>query len=246
MTPTSSNTASTPTVSSSGRLPPSRTDGFTLLELLVAVVILAAVVAAALGAFNGILGTIGAVESSRDTYAMGRACLNRIMADLESIHVTTAPLFLKPDLRDRPDPYRMEAARKTVGSETFSWIRFSSLAHVDLDGSGRAGIAQIVYYVTQDEDGNYRLHRQDRPYPWPEFEPDSSDPLIAENISGFDLVLYDDKGDPHEQWDSESGDYDWATAGSISVSLGIRAHGGTVDFITRVVLPVVRPPWKKK
>ncbi len=245
--PTSRHTASTPTVSPSGRLPlPASTGGFTLLELLVAVVILAAVVASALGAFNGILGTIGAVESSRDTYAMGRACLNRIMIDLESIHVTTAPCFSKPDLRDQPDPYRLEADRKTVGSETFSWIRFSSLAHVDLDGSGRAGIAQIVYYVTQDEEGNYLLRRQDRPYPWPEFEPDPSDPLVAENITMFDIVLFDDQGNAHDQWDSESDDYDWATASSIAIKLGIQAQGSKVDFTTRVLLPVVRPPWKKK
>ncbi len=222
------------------------TDGFTLLELLVAVVILAAVVASALGAFNGILGTIGAVESSRDTYAMGRACLKRIVTDLESLHLTLPPLFSKPDLRDAPDPYRLEALRKTVGSQTFSWIRFSSLAHVDLNGSGQAGIAQIVYYVTQDDDGNYLLRRQDRLYPWPEFEPDPGDPLVAENLTLFDLVLFDDREDAHEQWDSESEDYDWATPRGITLKLAFRKNGKTVNFTTRVMLPVYRRPWKKK
>ena len=224
----------------------SRPNGFTLLEILVAVTILAAVVASTLGAFNGILGTIDTVESSSNTYAMGRACLNRILADIESVHVTTAPLFRKPDLRDEPDPYRLEALRKTVGSQTFSWLRFSSLAHVDLDGSGRLGIAQIVYYVTQDDDGNFSLHRQDRLYPWPEFEPDPGDPLVAENLDKFDLVLFDAEGNTYQQWDSESDDYDWATPKSIGILVSLKSNGNTVSFATRAILPVMRVPKKNK
>ena len=89
------------------------------------------------------------------------ACLNRIVMDLTSIYVELPPLYKQPETISEPDPYRFVAEKVTVGTNYYPKIRFTSMAHLPMTGSAGAGIAEIVYYVMENEDRGRRSCSQE-------------------------------------------------------------------------------------
>ena len=66
--------------------------GFTLLEILIAVVILVIVLSTVFASFTGTLRLVSETESQAEVYQMARIALERILEDLESANVPPAPL----------------------------------------------------------------------------------------------------------------------------------------------------------
>lgn len=218
--------------------------GFTLLEILVAIFILAIVMGLIFGTFEGVFSDAAHVNAGSDTYAMADSCLKRITTDLTALHVTQDLRYKIPitdSKPDKPDLYRIEGSIDSFGGSTFSRLRFTSSAHLPIDGENRAGIAEIVYYVQETADNTYVLRRADKLYPYPEsFEPKKSDPILCENVRAFKLTYYDKKGREHDQWDSDSGDYEYSTPESIAVHLTIGSKSNSYDFSTEITLPMHR------
>ena len=213
--------------------------GFTLLEILAALAILAAIIALIFGSFEGVFSNADRINAAGDLYEMGSACLKRISADLESLHIQHYPRYQPPDIDDDPDIYGITGTLDTSAGETFSRLRFTALAHLPLNQDYREGIARIVYYVQDDGENGRVLRRADHLFPYPEFEPSPEDPVLCERVLAFRLVFHSTTSE-EEQWDSDSEDLDHSTPKSIGITLVIGDKDTPLEFSTEVVLPLYR------
>jgi general secretion pathway protein J len=219
------------------RLP---TAGFTLIEILTAIFILSIVVSLVLGSFDGIFSTADQINASTDYYEMGSSALIRIVSDLTALHVMRYPRYEPPDIDDAPEMYRFVGEERLVGGKSFSWIRFTSLAHLPLNQVSREGIAQMVYYVQEDEASGYILKRSDNLYPYPEFEESDDDPVVCEQLQEFKLIFFDEAGRELESWDSEDDDTEYGTPRAVGIRLSVGETDAPFLFRTQVMLPVYR------
>jgi general secretion pathway protein J len=220
--------------------------GFTLIEVLTAIFIFALVVGLTFGSFEGVFSAADHVNAGSQLYEMGSSGLERIVSDLKDTHVMTYPRYSPPDIDDEPDIYRIKGERAGTGGETFARLQFASLAHLAFQSNGLEGIAQIVYYVQEDEKDGYVLRRSDKLFPYPEFEEDPMDPVVCEQVRAFELIYYDDEAREYEDWDSESDDYEFSTPKSIGIKLVLGDEQKSVTFETGVTLPLFRPKKAKR
>lgn len=221
------------------RVPAGRV-GFTLLEILVAMMILAIVMGLVFGTFNGVFSSADHLNESGDLFEMADACLDRMDADLEGLHVMLPPRYQMPGTDSTPDPYRIEGGTESMGGNTFAKLRFTSLAHLALGSGASQGIAEIVYYVQPNESGGYTLYRADHLYPYPTFEPRETDPVMCDRLLAFKLIYYDKDGREYDAWNSEDEDYDYSTPQSIGIEIKLGDEKNSYLFRTAVTLETHR------
>ena len=65
--------------------------GFTLIEILLAFLILAIVLTTLMTSFNAVFSTTDALENSSKYYDMAKNCLNRMILDLDAVYVPQPP-----------------------------------------------------------------------------------------------------------------------------------------------------------
>ncbi len=208
--------------------------------------ILTIVVSMVFASFDGIFGSSEEVNAASDILEMGNACLDRISRDLKALHIAQTPRYKPPDIDDKPHMHRFEAEEQTAGGESFSRLRFTSLAHLPLNQEIMEGIAEIVFYVQDDREQGIVLRRADKLYPYPEFEENSEDPILCELVRGFEMTFYDDKGRDHKEWNSESTNFDYATPRSVAIKLIVGTETHSFTLTTEIALPVYRHEPVKK
>ncbi len=213
---------------------------FTLMEILIAIVILVIVMTTIMVSFNSVFSTTGQLDNSIRTYDMAKNCLERMTLDLEAIYINQPPLYKPSDTDSPPDPYQVVGSETDVGGTGFAALRFTSRAHVPFEKSVRQGIAQIVYYVSAPNDAQPVLKRADHLYPYPPFEEKGADPVLCRNVKSLAFKYYDEQGDEFEQWDSESQQFGYATPTTITIMLEIGDGDTSEKFETTVRLPVWR------
>ena len=213
--------------------------GFTLIEILLAFLILGIVLTTVLASFNAVFSTTDALDSGSRYFEMAKNSLNRMTLDLQALYVRQPPLYKKPEFNDPPDLYRFVGSTAEAGGTGFANLRFASGAHIQLEKSRRDGIAEIVYYVQAKDDGNMVLKRADNLYPYPEFEERGADPVLCNDLKSLEFKYYDTDGDEFDEWDSDSDEYAYATPAAIRIRLEIGNETTSYDFET-TVHPVAR------
>ena len=199
--------------------------GFTIIELLIAIFLLAVVVSTMFGAYTDIFHTIKITENDTRLYKMAKKCLERVLMDLESIYVASPPIWKKPGINDDdPDPYRIVGDFSEAGDSNVSQLRFTSFAHVPGYGESRKeGIARIVYYaaVHDQDENNILLKRSDSLDIKEEFEEKETDVTICEWVKSFQLTYFDEEEEYQDTWDSESKSNEFATPRAILIKLEV-------------------------
>ncbi len=220
-------------------------NGFTLLEILLAIFIFAIIATTIFGSFASVFSTTDAITENMASYQMAKNCLDRMVLDLRSVCISMPPEYAPPDANDSADPYRVVGDVSSAGSGAFSRLRFASLAHLPMEGSTRDGIAEIVYYVQNTEDDQYVLRRADSLYPYKRFEgkvfeESAGDPILCEGIKSLTFKYYDDEEDETDSWDSESEDSKYSTPRAIRIKLEFGDESSSLFFETMVSLPLYR------
>ena len=219
--------------------------GFTLLEVLIAIFIFAIVMTTVFGSFNLVFMGVNDIEAGMGRYDTARACLNRILLDLQAVQLTMKPRYRPPGNDGAPDPYRIVGDTSDADGETFGRLRFASLAHVPIGQSNWEGVAEIVYYVEQDQGDRFVLRRTDRLEPFEEDREEISDPILCDRLIGLTFTYYDAEGNDYENWDSESEDFGYATPAAIEIKLILGTEGNSDTFTTMVRLPQYRSETKE-
>jgi prepilin-type N-terminal cleavage/methylation domain-containing protein len=225
--------------SSSPVLPPGdgRTgDGFTLIEILIAILILSVVLSTVYAAYTGTFRMIRISEDNRDIYTMGRMTLHRMIQDLNNM-----------------TPYRGKfefyAKRIKSGNQTFSRLLFTSTVNLYLGGqAGPAGISTIEYVVEEDrEQEGFVLMRAETVRR--EHEADEQKEVktvgfpLCNRIHSLNYKFYDLAGKDYEIWDSRanSGAQKDRTPVIIAVELNLvnpDNQDHPFKFTTKIYLPV--------
>jgi len=217
--------------------------GFTLLEIMVAIFIFAIIVTTIFTSYTSLLSGNETSDQGTASYEMAKNCLNQMIVDLESIHLTLPPGYSPPVLGEPPELYRIVGENFDIQGVSFPKLRFTSLAHLSFGGKTEKGIAEIVYYVKASGDGNYVLKRADNLYPYETFEEKARDPVLCTDVKSLTFKYYDQDGTAHDFWDSDDEDFGYSTPKAIDINLELAESSGSLWFKTMVSLPVYR---KKK
>jgi general secretion pathway protein J len=229
-----------PAVGPAGSCSRQAAGGFTLVEILIAISIFAVVVTTIFGSFNFVFGNVEAIENGMTDYEMASDGLNRMMADLRSIHVSQLPAYDIPENSEEQDPYRVVGDIDTAGGGAVSRLRFTSLSHLPLGKQWRQGIAEITYYVQQQPDATWTLKRSDRLDFSESLEQERNDPILCENVLGLKFTYLDAYGDERERWDSDSQEVEYATPRAIRILLAVGSGKQSHEFEVLIALPIYR------
>ncbi len=170
-----------------------RSSGFTLLEILMAISILAIVISLAYGSYRATFRIIDSTESQTEIYNKARIAMDRISTDLGSLYLGTNGF-----LQGKP---------QNLGNREADTVRFTSTAHLVLNRKEQAaGYATIGYTVEEDpETKGLRLFRQDVAFRPVEGEaPETSKGLLlCDGLQEVKFFYHRNKQEKQDNWDSK-------------------------------------------
>lgn len=219
--------------------------GFTMLEILLAITIFSIVMTTIFGSFRAVFFNTEHVDRRVDLDEMVNSCLTRMVMDLQSLKCALPPLYHPPGHDDEPDDYRLVGDFSDTAGPKAGRLRFTSLNHLSFHHAARQGVSEIVYYLYATSGGQMVIKRADHLYPYPEFEESAKDATLCENVKSLKFIFYDQEGDEHETWDSESDDAEYTTPAAIGIQIEVGDENFSQMAETIVALPVVRQETSK-
>jgi len=211
--------------------------GFTLVEILIAILIFSVVISTLFSSFRAF---IISSENVKEVVAHSEKIQNlfkRISLDLDSIFVLQPPRYKKPQFNSDPDLYRFVGNEVTLGQQTVSTLVFPSFAHAKFGGDQRAGVARIVYYLKENKDNGYDLYRADALPPFPEELESCFDPVLIKDISGFEVIYKDFNGDEYKYWDSEDEEFNYTFP--VSIHLKVAFGSGEMQQVLETSIHLI-------
>jgi len=224
----------------------SKIQGFTLIEILVAIFIFGIVITTLFTSYSSVIFKNEAIENNILLSEMANNCLNRMMIDFNSIYISLPPVYKPPDFNDPPDPYRFVGDTINVGDTEFSRLKFTSRAHVSFGKQMQDEIAEVVYYVQKGNDGKYILRRSDSTYPFEPFKENKNDPVLCEKIKSLVFFYYDNDNQEHEFWDSDSNEYEYSIPKYLVIKIELEENSNIFSFETSVAFHVHRDDFQDK
>ncbi len=170
--------------------------GFTLLEILIAVFILATVLSTIYAAYRGTFRIIKDSEDDGEIYSMARTAMDRMFKDLSAFSAAGGAI-----------KFVSRSQEATQGE--FTGLTFVSGTHLAFsEDESPSGLAEITYYIdeAQRREGNYRLLRIDALLAESDKdEQPSGGFVLCEQLHSLTFKFFDNAGREYESWDSASG-----------------------------------------
>jgi general secretion pathway protein J len=218
--------------------------GFTLLEILIAIVIFAVVLTTIYASYTGTFRVIGDTESQAEIYRMARIAMERIMEDLESVYIQKDNERASSE-GDRGSFFQFLGDEREIMGRRADSLRFISSAHIDFSGQNPGhGATQIGYYVEESSDGEgFVLYRADNPlfketYP---IDEESGGLVLCEGLASVAFTYYGGDGQTSNSWDSASEGMEIKIPKAVSITLEFENALNPelpIRFMTTVALPM--------
>ena len=214
-----------------------KSDGFTLLEVLLAIFIFAIVLSAVYGAYITTITAVGTTEFQADINNKARTALERIATDLGGVYLGEGGL--------------LNGRRQEIGGNRADTLDFTSTAHlVFTKKEPPAGFGMISYSVQQDADSKLlQLYRVDLPFRPGYLEQALSQKkgyLLCDGLRAVRFTYYDQAGNQVDDWQTEeaagqAGEREKNIPAIIEVVLRFTDEGKEdLLFKTAVALPVMK------
>ncbi|MBC2704555.1 type II secretion system protein J [Desulfobacula sp.] len=216
--------------------------GFTLVEILIAVLIFSIIIFTLFSSFKAFIVSSEAVKKQVAHDEKISRVFKRISMDLESIFVLQPPRYKKPGFDSDPDPYGFTGKEGAVGQQVVSSMAFTSGAHAKFGANQRDGIARIVYYLKENKKNRYDLYRADSLPPFPEETASCLDPVLCQDISGFDMIYKDVNKNEYRYWDSDAEEFNHMFPASIDFKITVGSGEKQQAFILSIGLLTGRGP----
>jgi prepilin-type N-terminal cleavage/methylation domain-containing protein len=215
-------------------------NGFTLLEILIAILILATVLSTVFASYTGTFRIVGETESQAEIYQMARIAFERIIEDLECYYVPQK--VGTTESTDAEKSLEFAGEENEIQGRSADTLRFPSRAHLVFGDQGESwGIAEISYYVEEGSEGEgLVLYRSDRLHLEPTSEEDGGGLPLCERLLSVDFTYYDAEGEEYKSWDPSSEEEEGAPQ-LVSISLEFINPSDPeipLKFATRATLPV--------
>jgi general secretion pathway protein J len=172
--------------------PPWGLRGFTLIEVLVAISLLAIVLTTVYGVFGGVNSAKVRLESDSADYHLARVVFDRLGRELHGV-------YFRPD-----DQTTMFRGGVNDRDEPFLELTTSAVTLLSATGSG---ISEIRYRLAPDEEadaGRRVLLRAERPRQSATIAVDDRMMRLAPNVASLSLRFFSE-GQWEEQWDARQG-----------------------------------------
>jgi prepilin-type N-terminal cleavage/methylation domain-containing protein len=166
--------------------------GFTLIEILIAVLILGIVLSTVYASYTGTFRIIRETGYDAEIYGMARSALDRMSRDLQSAAPWRGALTFM-------------TKSYNLGDREFMRLTFRSTAHIAFsNGEIPGGISVIEYGVEEGtEKAGYTLSRSDSLYRDPDKEaPLPGGYLLCDRVEELSYLFYDEAGKEYDSWNS--------------------------------------------
>ena len=168
-------------------------NGFTLLEILIAITIFAIVIGLAYASYNAAFHIIHSAESQTETYAKARITLERIREDLESYYPGNNHFF--------------RGTEKTLGNNRADTLLFTSTAFVKLHPDSLPHGPVVIHYQTLEDPDSGALHLYRTALPLTtEISEDGVHEnalLLCDNLTEILFAYQNNDGEWFDTWDQE-------------------------------------------
>lgn len=208
--------------------------GFTLLEVLIAMAITAAVGAMTLGAFHQVDRAQEIARAQGDRYAAARLALTRLARETSMAFLSEH--YDKNRLRERPTLFR--------GRE--DGLLFTTEAHQRLLRDVRESDQSVIEYTLEaapDRGGEQALFRREKARIDEEPERDGRKDVVADHVTAFRVQYWDArKKDWVREWNTRSVERANELPARVRFELEVKlADGRTERFSTEARVALTRP-----
>jgi len=215
----------------------SRASGFTLLEGIIALMILMFITLSAWYTFDGIARMKDVVESTEEVTNSSRVAMQRMSRELRMVFLTRHP---------SPSGMYLTAFWGDDQGDQDRVI-FNAFSHIRLyQGSTEADTTEITYSLEADPDNpglNLLMHREASRI---DGKPDEGGVIevLARNVKAFNVRYYDHlKEEWRDTWDSAGIELPGRMPRAIEVSLVlVDRDGGEHPYGTTLMIPMYRTP----
>ncbi len=177
-----------------------RPGGFTLLEILIAIAILALVISSLYGAYSSTLETTEIVASVRNVDQVARLSLVQMADDFKSLY------YEKPQAESEDSPYHFGGGMEVEGEEG-AIVEFAATSHLGFDMTfPNLRINRVSYILEKQPDNElyYRLVRKELAFADLPGERDETVVELADGIESLTLTYLNEEGQTFSQWDSKA------------------------------------------
>ena len=172
--------------------------GFTLLEVMIAIAVLAMIGAITWKSFDGAYGLKQRVERAEDRDQTVRGALDRISREV-SMTFLSQHYDSKRFPRERPTFFRLKDGRREAS------LTFTSLAHQRLHVDAKESDEAVFEYRLDRDEGKTSLFRRVKPQIDEESDRGGERAVLAEDVLRFSVQAWDPKDrEWRDEWDSNS------------------------------------------
>lgn len=214
--------------------------GFTLVEVLLAILIFGIMMTALYSAFHLQFMNTDAVGQNMRMNEAALTCLSQMANDLQSLTITERIMYNPSEVAEKPDVYRIRGELNEGDTGSLAKLRFASSNHTSISSRMPGGVGEIVYYLDPLTEGRYFLRRADYNVFEAPDEVDGQDPILCDDVTSLKFVYYDQDGNELETWDSDSDSVSFATPRAVRIQLAIGDPENPDRFDVMVHLPVYR------
>lgn len=206
--------------------------GFTLVEILIAILILGTVLTTIYASYTGTFRITRDMEDGDEIYDMARSTLERVGMDLAAI-------------KSYGGSFDFVLKRGNIrGNPVISSLVFTSASHLDFEDTERGGeMASIRYTMEEDkENEGFILYRKDTPKNSTADTAASEGFMLCNRLQSLSFKFYDAGGREFESWDSKSADGPQKNKAPSTVYIEINFVNGAdknhpYRFMTKILVP---------
>ncbi len=216
-----------------------RARGFTLIEVLVAVGIIALLGVLIYAAFAGMSKSRKNMMGVGDRYQQGRQAMQRIARELSSAYMSGHRNFLRRDIMQQTGLIGHKGRPDSLDFTAFAHQRLAHDKH-------ESDQCEIGYFGARNRDsGGTDLMRRESKFIDQDFTKGGKEEILAEDIDDFDLKYLDPITNEWQQgWDSTqaAGQYGRLPA-QVWVVLVLNGGpaGGRIRFEEKITIPIMLP-----
>ena len=213
--------------------------GFTLLEVLLAFFIFSILFITIYTTYSGSFKTINMTENRMELYRKAAIVLERISEDLQGGYISLLP----PNSFGQPAAYtRFLGEDNDMNGMDADNLSFFSAIQPLFSDAVDTGSGQVISYsvIQGSEADELILLRSEHP----EFKDETEARqglILSDGLQAINFTYFDDDGNVHESWDSDSEEFNGRLPRMVSISLEFLNQGNPdapFKLMTSVALPI--------